>query len=186
MLTDAPAAGGGLGIVLTGGGARAAYQTGLLRWIGRRYPDLKVPYVTGISAGAINAAMIASHHGSFRQSTEELCTLWQGLTTDDIFRTDLIPGDKLTSIGIHDEPDTATLKVSVHLLIMDHLTQEKHSFSPIFLQCLITDLYRIFHPVTKAKVPGQVKDYWPKFDDRWCKVLLSKIFDPANLFDPAG
>jgi NTE family protein len=90
VLTDAPVAGGGLGIVLTGGGARAAYQTGLLRWIGRRYPDLKVPFVTGISAGAINAAMIASHHGSFRQATEELCALWQGLTTDDIFRTDFL------------------------------------------------------------------------------------------------
>ena len=90
MLKDAPVAGGGLGIVLTGGGARAAYQTGLLRWIGSRHPDLRVPYVTGISAGAINAAMLASHHGSFRQATEELCTLWQGLTTDDIFRTDLL------------------------------------------------------------------------------------------------
>ena len=90
MLSDAPAAGGGLGIVLTGGGARAAYQTGLLRWIGRRYPDLRVPFVTGISAGAINAAMIACHHGSFRQATEELSTLWQGLTTDDIFRTDFV------------------------------------------------------------------------------------------------
>ena len=88
MLKDAPAAGGGLGIVLTGGGARAAYQTGLLRWIGRRYPDMRVPYVTGISAGAINAAMVASHHGNFRQSTEELTALWEGLTTEDIFRTD--------------------------------------------------------------------------------------------------
>ena len=88
MLKDAPAAGGGLGIVLTGGGARAAYQTGLLRWIGRRHPHLRVPFVTGISAGAINAAMIASHHGSFQQATEELTALWQGLTTEDIFRTD--------------------------------------------------------------------------------------------------
>lgn len=88
MLKDAPGAGGGLGVVLTGGGARAAYQTGLLRWIGRRYPDLRVPFVTGISAGAINAAMIGSHHGNFRQATEELTALWQGLTTSDIFRTD--------------------------------------------------------------------------------------------------
>ena len=90
MLKDAPGAGGGLGIVLTGGGARAAYQTGLLRWIGRRHPHLRVPFVTGISAGAINAAMIASHHGSFQQATEELSALWQGLTTEDIFRTDLV------------------------------------------------------------------------------------------------
>lgn len=90
ILKDAPATKGGLGIVLTGGGARAAYQTGLLRWIGRRHPDLRVPFVTGISAGAINAAMIASHHGSFKQATEELTALWQGLTTEDIFRTDFV------------------------------------------------------------------------------------------------
>lgn len=88
LLSEAPAAAGGLGLVLTGGGARAAYQTGLLRWIGRRYPTLRIPFVTGISAGAINAALVASHHGNFRQATEELCSLWQGLTTDDIFRTD--------------------------------------------------------------------------------------------------
>ncbi|HUF13308.1 MAG TPA: patatin-like phospholipase family protein [Longimicrobiales bacterium] len=82
------AAHGGLGIVLTGGGARAAYQTGLLRWLGRQYPTMRFPYITGISAGAINAAHLASHHGTFRQATEELCALWQGLTTEDIFRTD--------------------------------------------------------------------------------------------------
>lgn len=89
-LKNAPIRHGGLGLVLTGGGARAAYQTGLLRWIGRRYPDLKVPFVTGISAGAINAAMIASHHGNFKQATEELSALWQGLRPDDIFRTDFL------------------------------------------------------------------------------------------------
>ena len=82
------AAHGGLGIVLTGGGARAAYQTGLLRWLGRRYPSMRIPYITGISAGAINAAHLASHHGTFRQASEELSALWQGLTTEDIFRTD--------------------------------------------------------------------------------------------------
>lgn len=82
--------GGGLGVVLTGGGARAAYQTGLLRWVGRRYPTLRIPYVTGISAGAINAALLASHHGTFQQATEELCTLWLSLTPKDIFRTDLV------------------------------------------------------------------------------------------------
>ena len=85
-----PAAHGGLGIVLTGGGARAAYQTGLLRWLGRRYPTMRIPYITGISAGAINAALLASHHGTFQQASEELSALWQGLTTEDIFRTDLL------------------------------------------------------------------------------------------------
>lgn len=98
MVTDPLSAAGGLGVVLTGGGARAAYQTGLLRWVGRRYPSLRVPYVTGISAGAINAAHLASHHGTFQQATDELCALWQGLTPEDIFRTDVFSLTK-TIIG---------------------------------------------------------------------------------------
>lgn len=77
-----------LGIVLTGGGARAAYQVGLLRFLARRFPDLDIPIVSGVSAGAINAAHLASHHGTFGQAVEELVDLWQNLTVQDVFRTD--------------------------------------------------------------------------------------------------
>lgn len=77
-----------LGIVMTGGGARAAYQVGFLRCVARRFPELCVPYVTGVSAGAINAALLASHHGSFLQAVQELSELWARLTTHDVFRTD--------------------------------------------------------------------------------------------------
>jgi len=77
-----------LGIVMTGGGARAAYQVGFLRCVARRFPELRVPYVTGVSAGAINAALLASHHGTFLQAVRELSELWSNLTTRDVFRTD--------------------------------------------------------------------------------------------------
>jgi NTE family protein len=77
-----------LGIVMTGGGARAAYQVGFLRCVARRFPELRVPYVTGVSAGAINAALLASHHGSFLQAISELSELWGNLTVKDVFRTD--------------------------------------------------------------------------------------------------
>ena len=73
---------------MTGGGARAAYQVGFLRCVARRFPELRVPYVTGVSAGAINAALLASHHGTFLQAIEELSGLWANLTTADVFRTD--------------------------------------------------------------------------------------------------
>src|SRR5690606_9925102 len=46
---------GELAIALTGGGARAAYQVGLLVWLARRFPELEVPILTGVSAGAVNA-----------------------------------------------------------------------------------------------------------------------------------
>ncbi|MGD8599778.1 MAG: patatin-like phospholipase family protein [Gemmatimonadota bacterium] len=78
-----------LGIVMTGGGARAAYQVGFLRCIARRFPELRIPYITGVSAGAINAGLLASHHGTFLQAVEELSELWATLTVADVFRTDL-------------------------------------------------------------------------------------------------
>jgi len=79
---------GDLGIVMSGGGARAAYQVGFLRCLARMYPELRIPYVTGVSAGAINAALLASHHGTFLQAIKELSELWGNLTAPDVFRTD--------------------------------------------------------------------------------------------------
>jgi len=72
-----------------GGGARAAYQVGFLRAVARERPELHVPYLTGVSAGAINAAHLAGHHGTFGQAVEELSGLWSDLHIDDVFRVDL-------------------------------------------------------------------------------------------------
>ncbi len=77
-----------LGLVMGGGGARAAYQVGVLRHVARYCPELSVPYVHGISAGAINAAALASHHGTFLQAVDELSHLWGDLTIDQVFRVD--------------------------------------------------------------------------------------------------
>jgi len=77
-----------LGLVMGGGGARAAYQVGFLRCLARRFPELQLPYITGVSAGAINAAMLASHHGTFLQAVDELSHLWSNLTIQDVFRVD--------------------------------------------------------------------------------------------------
>jgi len=81
---------GDLGLVMGGGGARAAYQIGFLRCAARLFPNLRIPYVTGVSAGAINTALLASHHGTFIQAVEELTQLWANLRVDDVFRTDTL------------------------------------------------------------------------------------------------
>ena len=47
-----------IGLVLGGGGARGAYQAGVLRGIGRHLPELRFPIITGASAGAINAIFL--------------------------------------------------------------------------------------------------------------------------------
>lgn len=79
---------GDLALVLTGGGARAAYQVGLLRHLARRYPGLRAPIMTGVSAGAVSAVHLAAHHGTFAQAVEELSKLWLELTPERVFRAD--------------------------------------------------------------------------------------------------
>jgi NTE family protein len=80
---------GELGLVLTGGGARGAYQVGLLRYLARTYPDLHIPILNGVSAGAINAALLGQHHGTFAQAVAELAALWGELIPERIFRVDM-------------------------------------------------------------------------------------------------
>lgn len=79
-----------LAFTLSGGGARAAYQVGVLRHIGKLCPDLKVPILTGVSAGAINAVFLASHTGDLRARTEALKDKWCSLTIDRVFRSDSV------------------------------------------------------------------------------------------------
>lgn len=77
-----------LAIVLTGGGARAAYQVGFLRWVARNIPDAHFPIITGVSAGAINAAFLAACPDRQVDAIERLCSLWSELTVDRVFRVD--------------------------------------------------------------------------------------------------
>jgi NTE family protein len=77
-----------LAIVLDGGGARAAYQVGLLKGLVHRRPDLKLQMITGVSAGAINAAFLAAHPGPLPKTIEDLSRLWSTLTVEDVFRVD--------------------------------------------------------------------------------------------------
>ncbi len=74
--------------MLSGGGARAAYQVGILRYIGERRPDCKFPIFSGVSAGAINIAHLASHTGGMERATADLVRAWADLNTTDIFRSD--------------------------------------------------------------------------------------------------
>ncbi len=74
-----------LALVLGGGGARASYQVGVLRGLVRLFPQLEVPLLTGVSAGAINVAHLANHPGTFRERVEEVAALWRTLTFDDVF-----------------------------------------------------------------------------------------------------
>jgi NTE family protein len=75
-------------LVLGGGGARGAYQAGVIRAIARRYPDVEFPILTGISAGAINTAFVAAHGATLAEAADELVDLWLSLTPEQIYRVD--------------------------------------------------------------------------------------------------
>ncbi|MBI3767549.1 MAG: patatin-like phospholipase family protein [Deltaproteobacteria bacterium] len=83
-----------LGLVLTAGGARGAYQAGVLKRIGEipALHDAPSPFaiVTGTSAGAINGAMIAAGSATFREATQEIARLWSQLEVEHVFHTDAL------------------------------------------------------------------------------------------------
>jgi len=87
------AARGRTALVLSGGGARGAYQAGILRGLveigvigGQRSP---FDIIVGSSAGAINAAMLAAHANALGTGVERLLEVWNTITAADVFRTDL-------------------------------------------------------------------------------------------------
>jgi NTE family protein len=86
--TERGPSGKGIALVLSGGGARAAYQVGVLRRLARERPELCFPIVTGVSAGAINAAFLAACPGDFQEAVERLVELWWSLDVHRVFRVD--------------------------------------------------------------------------------------------------
>ncbi len=80
----------GLGLVVTGGGARGAYQAGVLKRIGeiKRVQTHGNPFsiITGSSAGAINGTALAAGSDDFASTTKVIAGLWSRLQPSDIFR----------------------------------------------------------------------------------------------------
>ena len=79
-----------LGLVLTGGGARAAYQVGVIQAISEITHQNTSPFniVTGVSAGAINGGYLMSRADDFRIAAQGLWDLWVNLHSERIYRTD--------------------------------------------------------------------------------------------------
>jgi NTE family protein len=76
-------------LILTGGGARAAYQVGVLRAIAREFPHAAPGILTGVSAGGINAAYLAARQEPFPEKVENLARTWDAIRIDDVFKVDL-------------------------------------------------------------------------------------------------
>ena len=79
------------GLILSGGGARAAYQVGVLAAIADLLPDAAknpFPVIVGMSAGAINAVGLACGALHFSEAIRRLTAVWQGFHTHQVYRSD--------------------------------------------------------------------------------------------------
>ncbi len=79
-----------IALTLPGGGARAAYQAGVLRGISDICSFEESPFqiISGISAGAINGMWLASGATDFTMATEMMYDNWKNLTVEDVYKTD--------------------------------------------------------------------------------------------------
>ncbi len=78
-----------LGLVLTGGGARSAYQVGAVQAIAHLAGPGPMPFrvLAGISAGAINAVALGSGADDFQNTAERLAKSWSSLTPGRVYKT---------------------------------------------------------------------------------------------------
>ena len=104
-----------IGLVLTGGGARGAYQVGAVKALYQlaKEKGMSQPFhiISGVSAGSINAAFLASHADEMEAAIQRLAEVWGTLRTHNVIKVDpltlgktsiklmfdLISGNKLAS-----------------------------------------------------------------------------------------
>jgi NTE family protein len=86
-------AGPRVGLILSGGGARAAYQVGVLKAIAQILPkgaSNPFPIICGTSAGAINAAVLAIYATRFQEGVKRLGLVWKNFQVHQVFRADTL------------------------------------------------------------------------------------------------
>jgi NTE family protein len=82
-----------IGLILTGGGSRAAYQVGVLKAIAEFSPrSSPSPFtvICGTSAGALNAATIAVNARHFRKGVNSLLNVWKDFRVHEVYRSDFV------------------------------------------------------------------------------------------------
>ncbi len=82
-----------IGLIMSGGGARAAYQVGVLKAISEMLPPGSPnPFavICGASAGAINSAAVAAYAHNFQHAVRRLERVWGNFRVDHVFRSDLL------------------------------------------------------------------------------------------------
>ncbi len=129
-----------VGLVLSGGGARGAYQAGVLKGIAEIAADAGIsnpfPIITGISAGAINAAFLASECGNVLAAADRMALMWSELTADKVFKTDALSAGRSGFKLLTDATIGALYKKKLAKSLLDtsplrKLLEEKIDFAKI-------------------------------------------------------
>jgi NTE family protein len=78
------------GLILTGGGARAAYQVGVLKALSHIHarPEWPFPIIVGTSAGAVSASILAGNVTRWHESVREIENVWANFRVQQVFRSD--------------------------------------------------------------------------------------------------
>lgn len=96
-------------LILSGGGARAAYQVGVLQALADILPsdcENPFPIICGTSAGAINAVALASHKGNFKSAVNALAHMWLTLDIGQVYLhgwTDIFKGLSYLGLSLFNE-----------------------------------------------------------------------------------
>lgn len=178
-----------LALVLTGGGARGAYQVGVLKYLASRYPDLAPGILTGVSAGGINATHLASRDDTFADAVGEMTRLWRALRIDDVFRVNPLNltsrvarwGLRLVGGGMPGSPHARSLVDTTPLreLLMQTFEATPEGEIPRIAARLATGTLRALALTASSYSTGQSVT-WVQ-NPEGCKVLTWEDPAPPNL-----
>jgi len=167
---------GSLGLVFSGGGARGAYEVGVVLWIADHLPEFldQVRVLTGASVGAVNAAFLASK-GITQSSVHALADIWRGLSMDRVMTLSLMGAGRMVKqrfmgIGPNEDPvglfNTAPFnRLIVERVDWDGLLEAVHGPRLDAVAVAATEIAsgstHVFFDYDRARVPDPS---WP--DDR--------------------
>lgn len=190
-------------LVLPGGGARAAFQAGVLSRLGEAGLLGRARILTGVSAGAINAAFLANHRDGLDRAAVELAELWANLETPRVLSTSPVSlagnvarwGGQLLSGGSFPLPsprallDTAPLASLLRTYLGDgenSLSGLTHNLSHGALDALAitTTNYRTARAVTFAQKRADAAEFgWhrPYGEGRATELSVAHVMASAAL-----
>lgn len=164
---------GTVGLHLTGGGARGAYQAGVLLGLAEEVERVRpaarkllFDNISGVSAGAINAAYLASAASDFENGMKGLQKLWSRLEPKHVYRTDLL------SLG----GNAARWTLDITLGSMTKTKMAKYLLDTAPLRKLISngiDFPKISKNLASGAFEGVVCSAYSYFDHRMLSFLQS-------------